>query len=163
MSTAITWKGMGECRELFASLRAKSDDLTPILDFAGNTLTESTKERIADTKKDPDGNPWKGYVKPNYASIKKAGIKRKKPTLKDDDEWLLTPSPGGLLEHSGRLLLSINYNVLNSNEVAVGSSEDHARRHQDGGGGIPARPFLGISSQDSNVITKHIKQVLKGA
>lgn len=138
MSTAITWKGMDECRELFASLRDKSDDLTPVLDFAGNTLTESTKERIADTKQTPAGMPWKPLDE-KYAKRKS----RK--------------SSGGILVYTSNLLQSITYSPPFSNKVVVGSSEEYAEYVQ------AERPFLGVSNQDSNAITKHIKQVLKGA
>lgn len=149
---------MDECRALFARLREQTDDLRPILNAIGNELTESAKTRIADEKQSPDGTPWPGYVKPDYAALKRSGIKRKNlaPGVND---WVLMPSGGGLLEHSGNLLQSITYNV-GRNEVNIGSNEEYARRHQKGGGGIPARPYLGVSSDDANAINKLIRDAL---
>lgn len=149
---------MDGCRALFARLRAQTDDLTPVLDTIGHHFTESTKERIADEKKSPDGTAWQGYVKPNYASIKREGIRRKNISAGVND-WILEPSGGGLLEHSGNLLQSITYNV-SSDSVNVGSNEEYARRHQEGGGGIPDRPYLGVSSDDANAINQFIRDEL---
>lgn len=149
---------MDDCKALFARLRDATDDLTPILNTIGHELTESTKERIADEKKSPEGLPWPDYVKPNYAALKRSGIKRKKSAAGVND-WILEPSGGGLLEHAGNLLQSITYNV-SSNEVNVGSNEEYARRHQKGGDGIQARAYLGISEADANAINKFIRDAL---
>lgn len=157
MST-VTWDGMDDCRDLFARLRAQTDDLRPTLNAIGNELTESAKDRIQDEKKAPDGTPWPSYVNPNYASLKRSGIRRKNPVA-GLGRWILEPSGGGLLEHSGNLLQSITYNV-SSDSVNVGSNEEYARRHQEGGGGIPARPSLGVSRDDANAINQFIRQAL---
>lgn len=134
MSTAITWQGMDECRELFARLREKTDDLTPILNTIGHELTESTKSRIDDEKQSPEGTPWK--------PLNEKYLQRKRRY-----------SSGGILVYTGNLLQSITYN-LSSNEVVVGSSEEYAKYVQ------AERPFLGISSTDSNTINQFIKDAL---
>lgn len=158
MSTTITWNGMDDCRDLFARLRTHTDDLRPVLDSIGNELTESAKSRIADEKKSPDGTPWPSYVNPNYASLKRSGIRRKKPVA-GLGRWILEPSGGGLLEHSGNLLQSITYNVSRES-VNVGSNEEYARRHQEGGDGIQARLYLGVSRIDANAINQFIRDAL---
>ena len=158
MSTTITWNGMEDCRDLFARLREQTDDLRPVLGSIGTQLTESAKDRIQDEKKAPNGTAWPSYVNPSYASLKRSGIRRKKH-YPGASVWILAPSPGGLLDHSGNLLKSIIYNV-SSDKVYVGSNEEYARRHQEGGGGIPARPYLGISDDDANAINQFIRDAL---
>ncbi|PNK59463.1 phage virion morphogenesis protein [Psychrobacter sp. FDAARGOS_221] len=138
MSTAITWQGLADCRALFARLREQTDDLTPILDTIGHELTESTKERIADEKKTPEGTAWKPLTE-KYARYKS----RK--------------SSGGLLVYTGMLLQSITYNVPTQRKVVVGATEEYAKYVQ------AERPFLGISNDDSNAIIKHIKRALRDA
>ncbi len=138
MSVAIVWNGMNECRELFQQLREKTDDLRPILADVGGELVASTIERIADTKKDPEGRSWKA-LDPKYArrKLRKFGA-----------------NDGGILWFSGDLNSSIGYNVLSNNAVAVGSSEEYAEYVQK------ARPFLGISDEDSNTINNYLREKL---
>lgn len=134
MSTTITWNGMDDCRDLFARLRAQTDDLTPILNAIGNELTESTKSRIADEKKSPEGAAWK-ELDAKYA-------RRKRLT-----------SSGGILVHTGNLLQSMTYNV-SASDVRVGSNEEYATYVQ------AERPYLGVSSDDANAINQFIRQAL---
>lgn len=135
MSAAIVWDGMDECRALFARLRESVENPTEVLNTIGHELTESTKERISDTKTEPDGTPWKPLTE-DYA-------KRKRKH-----------SSGGLLEYTGNLLQSMTYNVLNTTQVAVGATEDYAEYVQ------ADRPFLGISYDDSNAINQFVKDAL---
>lgn len=134
MSTTITWDGMDDCRDLFARLREQTDDLRPILNTIGHELTESTKSRIADEKKSPEGEDWKA-LDPDYAARKRQY------------------SSGGILEYTGNLLNSIIYNV-SATDVRVGSNEVYANRQQE------ERPYLGISSNDANAINQFIRDAL---
>ena len=134
MSTTITWNGMDDCRDLFARLREQTDDLRPILNTIGHELTESTKSRIADEKRSPEGMAWKP-LDDKYA-------KRKRLT-----------SSGGILVHTGNLLQSMTYNVSPS-KVIVGSNEEYATYVQ------AERPYLGISSDDANAINQFIIDAL---
>ncbi|MBS9781111.1 MAG: phage virion morphogenesis protein [Gammaproteobacteria bacterium] len=156
MSASIEWDGMEETRRLLKSLTEKTDNLKPLLQEVGGNLVSSTKSRLRDDKKSPDGQKWQDYKNPNYAAIKKAGIERKNREP-GQDKWLLEPSEGGLLEYSGLLIQSITCNA-SKNKLEVGSRKEYAARHQFGGGGIPARPFLGISRDDNEVIVDLIKQ-----
>ncbi len=150
MSASIAWEGMTETRRLLKSLTDKTDNLKPLLKDIGVYAKKSTKNRIKDEKKSPDGVPWADYKNPNYAAIKKAGIERKNREP-GEDKWLLKPSEGGLLEHSADLLKSISRKT-HKDYVEWGSNMEYAARHQFGGGGIIARPFLGISRKDNEVI-----------
>lgn len=134
MSTSITWNGMDDCRDLFARLRAHTDDLRPVLNAIGNELTESAKSRIADEKKTPEGEDW-AELDPDYAARKRQY------------------SSGGILEYSGNLLQSMTYNV-SATKVLVGSNEVYANRQQED------RAYLGISSNDANAINQFIRDAL---
>lgn len=134
MSTTITWNGMDDCRDLFARLRAHTDDLRPTLNAIGNELTESAKSRIADEKKSPEGVAW-AELNPDYAARKRQH------------------SSGGILEYTGNLLNSMTYNV-SATKVRVGSNEVYANRHQQ------TRPYLGISDDDANAINQFIRDAL---
>lgn len=134
MSTTITWNGMDDCRDLFARLREQTDDLRPILNTIGHELTESTKTRIQDEKRSPEGEAWKP-LEPGYAARKRQ------------------ESSGGILVYVGNLLQSITYNV-SPTKVLVGSNEVYANRHQQ------TRPYLGVSDDDANAINQFIRDAL---
>jgi len=134
MSTSITWNGMDDCRDLFARLRAHTDDLRPVLNAIGNELTESARSRIADEKKSPEGEDW-AELDPDYAARKRQY------------------SSGGILEYTGNLLNSMTYNV-SATKVLVGSNEVYANRHQQ------TRPYLGVSEDDANAINQFIRDAL---
>lgn len=134
MSGAISWNGMEDCRDLFARLRAHTDDLRPTLNAIGNELTESAKSRIADEKKSPEGEDW-AELDPDYAARKRQY------------------SSGGILEYTGNLLNSMTYNV-SATDVRVGSNEVYANRHQQ------TRPYLGVSEDDANAINQFIRDAL---
>ncbi len=134
MSTSITWNGMDDCRDLFARLRAHTDDLRPVLNAIGNELTESARSRIADEKKSPEGEDW-AELDPDYAARKRQY------------------SSGGILEYTGNLLNSMTYNV-SATDVRVGSNEVYANRHQQ------TRPYLGVSEDDANAINQFIRDAL---
>jgi phage virion morphogenesis protein len=125
---------MDDCRDLFARLRAHTDDLRPVLNAIGNELTESARSRIADEKKSPEGEDW-AELDPDYAARKRQY------------------SSGGILEYTGNLLNSMTYNV-SATDVRVGSNEVYANRHQQ------TRPYLGISSNDANAINQFIRDAL---
>ncbi len=133
MSASIAWEGMTETRRLLKSLADKTDNLKPLFEDVGSHLVASTQTRLKDEKRSPDGAPWADYKSAQYA-----WQKAKK-------------SSGGLLEYSGMLIRSMTYNA-DSQSLVVGSNKEYAARHQFGGGGIAARPFLGISRKDNEVI-----------
>ncbi|WP_298978412.1 phage virion morphogenesis protein [uncultured Psychrobacter sp.] len=125
---------MDDCRDLFARLRAHTDDLRPVLNAIGNELTESARSRIADEKKSPEGEDW-AELDPDYAARKRQY------------------SSGGILEYTGNLLNSMTYNV-SATDVRVGSNEVYANRHQQ------TRPYLGVSEDDANAINQFIRDAL---
>lgn len=132
----------------------KTNNLKPALQEIGDNLIVSTRERF-DTKQAPDGTPWK----------------RNSPLtqlLKGRDDPLIGESGG-----RGGLLGSFHPNV-SGNKLEFGNSKEYAAMQHFGGKTsprskypnttIPARPFLGLSSDDKNqvlnILQNHIKKSL---
>jgi phage virion morphogenesis protein len=131
-------------------------DQGELLDAIGRLLQESTRERIEVTKTSPDGASWK----PNRAGT-------------------------STLYQSGNLAASIDYRT-GSGSVEIGSGLVYAAIHHFGGTikpvnakrlafmagnqlvfamkvDIPARPYLGISSQDQTEIFEMIVDTIAAA
>ncbi len=148
---------MQDAADTFRELAARCADLRPLMQEIGEALTETTKRRFQ-TSTAPKGIVWapnaastyQGYLSAFASSFKdgkltKAGVARaiaKKP----------------LIGESGRLGREIIYRAYN-NSVEVGSALPYAAIHQEGGQAgpgkkvtIPARPYLGLSADDQEMI-----------
>ena len=121
-------------------LAASQADLENVLGEIGQTLEDSARRRIAETKKSPEGKRWAPWS-PAYAETRSA--------------------QHSLLRSTGNLLDSLTHQVDTSAlEVEVGSNMVYAARHLfgdplgtiRGGGRIVARPYLDTSGeiQDSH-------------
>ncbi len=124
------------------ALLARSEDLSPLMDRIGMAMETTTAERF-EAGVAPDGTPWKPSRKPAGKTLIKDGFLK-----------------GSVTHRAGR------------DQVEIGTNKIYARIHQFGGtirakdGGkltfklpglgfvsvdqviIPARPFLGVSSED---------------
>jgi phage virion morphogenesis protein len=103
----------------------------------GSLVEDQTKRRIADDKTAPDGTPWADWSE-DYAATRKAGVQ-------------------SLLVGRGDLLGSTqNYTI--GDTIRVGNNLVYGAIHQFGSdgaeGGIPARPYLGLSREDEREITE---------
>lgn len=113
-------------------------------DAIGALLESSTKRRISDEKKAPDGADWPGWS-PAYGE---------------------TRGPGhSLLQNENDLLTSIQ--ALGSpDQVQIGSNLVYAAIHQLGGEEvgipIPPRPYLGLSATDETDIRDLAEDFLRG-
>lgn len=126
----------------------------PLLDSIGRTLRTDVQFNFK-RQAGPDGQPWK-------------------PTHRG----------GQILRDSGRLLRSIDYRVESDSEVRIGTNVVYARIHNFGGTisgkngnllrfkigdrwvskqsvEIPARPFIGISNRQIDLINKAIDRWLE--
>ncbi len=126
-------------------LKSAVGDLSPAFKVLGDDLVESTKQRF-ETSKGPDGNAWEDN---SDVTIDRKG--RNKPLV---DE--------------GSLAEQISY-AITGEILEIGSSMEYAAMQQFGGtksefpflwGDIPARPFLGISSEDETNILAIIEDFL---
>jgi phage virion morphogenesis protein len=143
-----------------------SQDRVQLLKDIGVEMEAQTQERLTSPeKKDPQGNPWKELAQ------------------KTRDYYLQHGQGGGsLLVQGGGLRDSVESQTPDSWSVLVGATKIHAAIHQWGGEivpknaaalfvpgygklkrvNIPARPYLGISSQDAADIAAISQRFMAG-
>ncbi len=122
----------GNAKEVLKKIVAKTNDLSTLWADVSTILISSTKERFDTTKTSPDGKKWQP-LSPEYAAFKKS-VKPGVGILRFDDH-----------------LIDLKDDI-SPNELIVGSEMKYARRMQLGGGGVAARPYLGISDEDREEI-----------
>lgn len=120
-------------------LRAAQAELDEVLGEIGQTLEDSARRRIAETKRAPDGKRWPSWSA-RYAKTRSA--------------------QHSLLRGEGNLLDSLSHEVdASSHSVFIGSNVEYAGRHLFGdfgfigpvrGGRIPARPYLDTTGEVSD-------------
>ncbi|HEY8037133.1 MAG TPA: phage virion morphogenesis protein [Methylobacter sp.] len=138
-----------EIQRALQALQQATGNLRPALDDIGDVLIESTKQRFL-TKTGPDGQQWKENSDVTINFVHKF----------DGFEWM-KGRDDPLIGRSGKLQDQINYNLIGTDALEVGSPMEYAAMQQFGGaksefhhlfGDIPARPFLGVSNDDKNKI-----------
>ena len=118
-----------------AQLRALfSPNLGTALEDAGAMLAQSAQERINSTKTAPDGSGWAPWSAAYAARTKSRSI------LLDTD----------------RLMHAIDSFVQGDDEIHLFAETPYAAAHQFGYENIPARPYLGVSEDDSIAIAEII-------
>ncbi|MCX7071205.1 MAG: phage virion morphogenesis protein [Gammaproteobacteria bacterium] len=121
-----------------------------LLDDIGQHLVNTTDERF-DRRESPAGQPWDA-VSPAYAKRKAAGRATKRSGAVTD--------PALRLELTRDLRRGIRHQV-NGTDLLVGTDREYGATHQFGRGGIPARPFLGVSAEDEREIALILRHYLK--
>lgn len=122
----------------------------PLLDDIGTELLNTTEDRFVQ-REGPDGTPW-APVSSRYARRKEAALATKRSGAVTD--------PGALLVLSRDLQRGIRAQVI-GDELQIGSDRPYAATHQFGRGGIPARPFLGVSPEDEREIGLIVRHYLQ--
>lgn len=107
-------------------LQISGADFSQLLDNVGALVESQTRRRIQEQKKGPDGTAWRQWS-PAYAARRRGGH--------------------SLLQGEGHLMDSIQY-LRSGTTVEVGTNLVYGAVHQHGHKGIPARPYLGLSSDD---------------
>lgn len=137
----------------FNELAAAGDNLQPVLSYIGEQLIKSTKKRFASGVA-PDGSPW---AKNSPVTVKRKG--KNQPLI-----------------DAGTLKKQI-FKEVSKDGLSIGSTMEYAATQQFGAkkgqfrsdnvktpwGDIPARPFLGISTEDEINIMDAIDEHLTGA
>lgn len=122
-------------KEIAARLRALADageDLEPAFIDIGESLLNSHRERW-DSQVDAEGNPWEP-LNPKYQARKK----------KNADKILVL---------EGFMRDTLAYNTSPSSlELGTNRIQGASMQFGDEDRGIPARPFLGISADDEQMI-----------
>ena len=144
-----------------AEIRQKFDDLSPAMAAIGESLSESTKSRFSSSTA-PDGSKWKANAPATVlAMLKKIGGAYSRKTGKLTAKGSLVLTGKRPLVATGILQDTISYQVMaNRNGVEIGTNRfsgewsGGAAVHQFGSKNkhIPARPFLGISSDDEKEV-----------
>lgn len=132
----------------FISIQQAIDKLQnpqQFLDQVGQLLQNSTQQRITTTKTSPNGTPFAPW------SIGTALARMKKGN-----------SARGILYDTGNLLNAVKYQVIGKRvEVGVDQSAPYGSYLQNGTRHMPARPFVGISEQDKEMIRTLLQTYLK--
>ena len=128
------------------------------METVGVMLESQTEERFDITKTGPDGEAWVPWS-PAYKKTRQAHhsllIGGQDPRRKRDG----TTDDG----HSGGMLRYTLLSEANGLLAMVGSPMVYAATHQYGRGGIPARPFLGISDDNERQLEDLVVDMWKAA
>lgn len=134
---AVKLKGQnGTTRGGLTALLNRLKNPGPALDDIGKALVASTQRRLKDTKESPAGVPWAPWTLGTLLGRIKKGNQNR-----------------GLLFDSGNLYNSINYQVQGKGvTVGVSNQAPYAVFLQNGTPKMVARPFIGVSKNDQEVI-----------
>lgn len=116
--------------------------LAPLLGELGEYLLGTTRDRAAE-EIDPNGMPW-AALSPRYAQRKA----QKRPGL-------------GLLHFDNHMLGDRLAWQISGDTLYLGTSVPYGARQQFGGGGIPARPWLGVSATDAEGVQARTMDFLR--
>lgn len=119
-----------------------ADGQQQLLGQIGEYVLRSTRDRAA-LQLSPDGVPW-SPLSPRYAR-RKDKLRPGLPLLKFDNHML-----GDQLAWQ-----------LDGDSVLVGTNAPYGARQQFGGGGITARPWLGLSQLDQDGIARGVVAFLQ--
>lgn len=152
----ITVDGADAIRERLREISARTSNLSPILKAIGDRIVEQTKRRFEAGGPSPFGTAWAAPKTPNPKRVRTLTV-------------------------TGHLRDSIRAQMMGRNAVMVGTDKEYAAIHQKGGrtaasvilprrakalktpyglfkkvnhpgSVIPARPFLGVSAENSTEI-----------
>ena len=143
---------LGDTFAYLSRIEGAMGNATPLFTEIGSALEASSRERIQTTKLAPDGTPW--------LDISEGWRKTKKQRGHAE----------GILTMRGDLLNSIAFKAgADFVEIIAGPTE-YAAIHQYGGtegmavgaAAIPARPYLGVSTEDASKIVDAADAWLRG-
>lgn len=144
--------GSPDLREKLLGPVRNPEQLTAALKNIGEELLDTTIERFA-REIDPKGKPWQ----PLKSTTLKQKKRKRKPNILQE------------LGARGGLKGSINYHV-DGLTLRLGSNKPYARIHQLGGKAgrnlsviMPARPYLGLSSDDEEAVREILLDHLEEA
>jgi phage virion morphogenesis protein len=128
-----------------ASVALSSAEQTQLMANLGAEIEDQTKERF-ETKRDPEGNPWKDIAE-------------------STKEWYSHEFPGAEppLVREGGLRDSVESRTRGPWAVLVGATKEYAAVHQWGweARGIEARPYLGLGPQDLAALEAKVVEFLQ--
>jgi len=140
------------------ALEKVTTDLAPALKLIGRKLVESTEQRFID-RRAPDGKPWLGN---SDLTIARKGF----------DHPLIGGKQGGDKGRRTQMLQHQNHAQVADNVLMVGNTMEYSAMQQFGGtkvdfphlwGDIPARPFIGLSKADRQMVVEQISDAIERA
>ena len=139
------WQGLAEAQALLSRLQSAGERLGPLMADISEALLHSTQDRF-EAEEDPDGVPWPALAAATLA-------KKRSDHILVERGYLL----GGLRSDYGDDWAAVETAPLPYGPI-----------HQFGGQAgrgvtIPARPFLGISEEDSRTIIELSQAYLEAA
>lgn len=143
--------GMDELNEM---LRRREEHLADMRNFWRSVGLYLVKRSVNDSfgkEQAPDGTKWVPWSKKYRKRMEKLGKRGRHKILSD----------------IGELRRSVKYVAFKA-RVIVGSILRYARRHQlgdkswaAGGGGMPARPYLGVTERDRAEILRMMREYFR--
>lgn len=162
----IKMDGADAIRARLREISSRVSNMSPIMKNIGDRVVEQTKRRFESGGPAPDGTPWKAPKTPNPKRVRTLTV-------------------------SGHLRDDIRYRPIGNNAVAIGTNRVYAAIHQLGGrtaasvilprrkkalktpyglfkkvnhpgSVIPARPFLGVSEENSTELLRIINEYIAG-
>lgn len=137
---SLNWGGFDKA---MGNAAHKLADTKALMESVGEALVSGTLGRF-DAEEDPEGNKWE-------------------PSRRAQEDGGMTLTDAAILRRS------IEY-AATSDKVMVGSNLPYARIHQLGGKTgkghkvtMPARPYLGVSSDDMEEVKATLEDFLAGA
>ncbi len=130
------WQGLAQARAYFSQLAARGERLRPLMADIAEGLLHSTQDRF-DAEEDPEGVPWPALAAATLA-------KKRSDRILVERGYLV----GGLRSDFDEGSASVSTAPLSYGPI-----------HQFGGEAgrgkgvtIPARPFLGVSEADADLV-----------
>lgn len=157
----IQVQGLDTVQNQLRRLAERGANLTPLLKNMGEQVLNSTQERF-ESSTDPDGNRWASNSPVTFARLLGSRHTNKSGKINARGVSSVMSKKPLILSHT--LQGSIRYQ-LNGQSVMVGTNLVYAKMMHFGGtksafphlwGDIPARPFLGISATDKQVLERMV-------
>lgn len=141
------------------------EDMTPIFQDIAEYMIEATRERFR-TGKDPDGNPWAKKKPATLDRYKRMGYGNLPKTLIGPGKRLSREVLGEASASGAVIGSALIYSGVMQEGAEKGAFGTNSRGRPIPWGRIPARVWLGISSQDEQKIIaitdEHLAQSLGG-
>jgi phage gpG-like protein len=143
-------------------IQSRRADMSPLLKAIGDELEESTRQRFLSSEA-PDGTKWADNAESTLMAHMRrkageGGILTKKGAVRAVAMRAMT-SKRPLIGENKQLSTKISSRV-DGQSLLIGSPLVYASTHQYGRGNIPARPFLGLSASDLQMIQAEARSYL---
>ena len=155
-----------------AHLSGKMANLSPVMKIIGEYLVRSTDARFSRQGPAPDGTPWAPLKKSTLARKRSAKILTESGALRGDIHYMLIGTNGVSVGTTDRVPYAAIHQLggrtpartirpVNKKALSWPGAAHPVNSVNHPGSVIPARPFLGVSAQDSDTIVGYINRYLE--